>query len=276
MNKNLWLVITIVLFSLLGFFLFTNPMTPPEITFNGLKEGAKLPPKAPIVKGIQLDHLMPKDSSQEKIIGNLKKSKKEVEDRKSACEVNSKELFKKDDFYEEDIIEQLSKVFEKTLDRKASGKAFLEIQKLLKSDIPINLNIYYSLLLSLEICRPQNSMAFLDKIIESLKISGQDNNDLVRSLIANIKNNLLGEQYSPINLSLVFGKLGRLVNYKVIKDPYAQEIIELRKHFLSYEKELNQNLKKAEGSEQLRELTIEHFAELKEIAIELKSILEGI
>jgi len=120
-------------------------------------------------------------------------------------------------------------------------------------------------------------MAYLDKVIGSLKnFDPEDEHELVEFIIANIRDNLLGDQYSPVNLSLVFGKLGRIVSYKLIKDPFAQEITDLRDHFLKYESEVNRNLKMAQGQEELRELTIEHFAELKEISIELKSILNNI
>ena len=274
MNKNLWFIGLFILFALLGIFLFTNPTIPPDINFKDVKDGGKVPPPAPIVKDIQLDKLIVKDSP---IKSDLKKAKKNVEERKNTCEENSQELFKKKDFLKLGAIEKLNLVFEKTLDRKASNQAFLKVQELLKSDMPINLNIYYSLLMSLEICRPKNSMAFLDKTIEGLKNGDQDHREtLTPLLITNIKDNLLGDQYSPINLGLVFGKLSRLVNYGLIKEPFSQEILGLRKHFLSYEKEVNRNLKRAEGNEQLRDLTVEHFDELREISVELKSILDSI
>lgn len=274
MNKNLWLIGVFILFALLGVFLFTNPTIRPDITFKEVKDGGKVPPKASIVKDIQLDKLVVKDSIVKK---DLKKAKRNVDERKNACEKNSQELFKKNDFFKLEPSEKLNLVFEKTLDRKESNQAFLKVQELLKSDMPINLNIYYSLLMSLEICRPKKSMAFLDKTIEGLKNGGQEYREtLTPLLIKNIKDNLLGDQYSPINLSLVFGKLSRLVNYGLIKEPFSQEILDLRKHFLNYEKEVNRNLKRAEGNEQLRDLTIEHFDELREISVELKSILESI
>ena len=92
MNKKLWLIIIFVLFSLLGFFLFKNPTFPPEITFKEVEEEAKLPPKVPIVKEIQLENLIVKESPMK---NDLKKAKINVEKRKSECEKNSKELFKK-------------------------------------------------------------------------------------------------------------------------------------------------------------------------------------
>jgi len=275
MNKNIWFVVVFILLAILGYFLFTNPTIPPEITFNEVKESTKLPPPAPIVKDIQLDNLIVKEAPQENLKRDLRKSKREVENRKSACEKNSKELFSKAEFYRNPMAQQLAIIFEKTLSRKESNKAFLKIQELLNSDITIDLNIYYSLLFSLEICRPKKSMEFLDKTIESLKGVGGDN-ELARALMVNIRENLLGDQYSPVNLSLVFGKLGRLVDYNVIKGPSAREIMDLREHFLNYENEVNRNLKRSEGNEQLRDLTIEHFAELREISVELKNILEGI
>ena len=274
MDKNLWFIGVFILFALLGVFLFTNPTIRPDITFKEVKDGGKVPPPAPIVKDIQLDKLVVKDSPVKK---DLKKAKRNVDERKNACEKNSQELFKKNDFFKLGPSEKLNLVFEKTLDRKESNQAFLKVQELLKSDMPINLNIYYSLLMSLEICRPKNSMAFLDKTIENLAKGDQDYQEkLTPLLIKNIKDNLLGDQYSPINLSLVFGKLSRLVNYGLIKEPFSQEILGLRKHFLNYEKEVSRNLKRAEGNEQLRDLTIEHFDELREISVELKSILESI
>ena len=63
---------------------------------------------------------------------------------------------------------------------------------------------------------------------------------------------------------------------KIIQEPYANQILTLKTHFLTYEKEVNRNIKRAERQDQLRDLTIEHFSELKEISVELKSILGNI
>ncbi|RLA62776.1 MAG: hypothetical protein DRQ88_01800 [Epsilonproteobacteria bacterium] len=275
MNKNIYLVVIILLLSFLGYFLYTNPLPRLDVSFQESKDRANLPPPAPIVKDIQLDSLIVRETKEDKIKKELKIAKERVESRDDACKKNSQDIFLGS--LKGDIVDDLNLVFKRSLNRKEAEQAFLKIQEILNSKIPINLNIFYSLLFSLDICRPRKSMEFLDRVIGSLKDSDDKYQEkLVPVLLSNINNNLLGNNYAPINLSLIFGKLGKLIEMKVIKEPFAGEILNLKAHFLTYEREANRNIKRAEGQEQLRDLTIEHFSELKEISIELKSILSNI
>jgi len=272
MNKNIWLAVLAFLLILLGFFLYTNPTPYSEISFLKKDVARKLPPPAPIVKDIPIADVIKGDFSKslKKVMRDLKKK---VIKRKLECEKNGKEL----KFSREQMPQGLNEVFELTLSRRESDILFLKMQDLLNSKQEININAYYAFLININICRSKESIYYLDKAILSLENSSKDFKEMMGPvLIRNIKDNLLGNRYDPRNLALVFGKLTRLIDYKIIKEPYIKELINLRDHFLKYNEEANNNLAVARGNEEVRELTIELYSECQEITVELNGILENI